>query len=249
LGPLLFLVFINDIGDKLTVPFFLFADDAKLLKQISEWSDCVTLQTNLDEIMNWCTRNKLSLNINKCQVMFFSLKKENIRFDYTLSLNLLNRPETVKDLGVIFDRKLSFTSHIDHVVSDSMKQLGFLIRNSRDFQSSRTLTMLFNAFVRSKLHYACIIWQPHHNIQAAKLEQIIRKFLKYLYLRDVGEYPPIGISQTYLLNRFDCVSFATSCKKALAIFAFKLLHNILDCSEILSQLAFKNSFRSTIKRR
>jgi hypothetical protein len=57
------------------------------------------------------------------------LKKENIRFDYTLSLNLLNRPETVKDLGVIFDRKLSFTSHIDHVVSDSMKQLGFLIRN------------------------------------------------------------------------------------------------------------------------
>jgi hypothetical protein len=210
---LLFLVFINDIGDKLTVTFFLFADDAKLLKQISEWSDCVTLQANLDEIMNWCTRNKLSLNINKCQVMSFSLKKENIRFDYTLSLNLLNRPETVKDLGVIFDRKLSFTSHIDHVVSDSMKQLGFLIRNSRDIQSSRTLTMLFNAFVRSKLHYACAIWQPHHNIQAVKLEQIIRKFLKCLYLRDVGEYPPIGIAQTYLLNRFDCVTFATSCKK------------------------------------
>jgi hypothetical protein len=248
LGPLLFLVFINDIGDKLTVPFFLFADDAKLLKQISEWSDCVTLQANLDEIMNWCTRNKLSLNINKCQVMSFSLKKENIRFDYTLSLNLLNRPETVKDLGVIFDRKLSFTRHIDHVVSDSMKQLGFLIRNSRDFQSSRTLTMLFNAFVRSKLHYACIIWQPHHNIQAAKLEQIIRKFLKYLYLRDVGEYPPIGIAQTYLLNRFDCVSFATSCKKALAMFAFKLMHNILDCSEILSQLAFNAGSRGTKSR-
>jgi hypothetical protein len=133
------------------------------------------------------TRNKLSLNINKCQVMSFSLKKENIRFDYTLSLNLLNRPETIKDLGVIFDRNLSFTSHIDHVVFDSMKQLGFLIRNLRDFQSSRTLTMLFNAFVRSTLHYACIIWQPHYNIQAAKLEQIIRKFLKYLYLRDVGE--------------------------------------------------------------
>jgi hypothetical protein len=97
--------------------------------------------------------------------------------------------------------------------------------------------------IRSKLHYACIIWQPHHNIQAAKLEQIIRKFLKYLYLRDVGEYPPIGIAQTYLLNRFDCVSFATSCKKALAIFAFKLLHNILDCSEILSQLAFNAGSR------
>jgi hypothetical protein len=194
------------------------------------------------------TRNKLSLNINKCQVMSFSLKKENIRFDYTLSLNLLNRPETIKDLGVIFDRNLSFTSHIDHVVSDSMKQLGFLIRNSRDFQSSRTLTMLFNAFVRSTLHYACIIWHPHYNIQAAKLEQIIRKFLKYLYLRDVGEYPPIGIAQTYLLNRFDCVSFATSCKKALAIFAFKLLHNILDCSEILSQLSFNAGSRGTKSR-
>jgi hypothetical protein len=80
LGLLLFLVFINDIGDKLTVPFFLFADDAKLLKQISEWSDCVTLQANLDEIMNWCTINKLSLNIKKCQViLFFEKGKYQIR--------------------------------------------------------------------------------------------------------------------------------------------------------------------------
>jgi hypothetical protein len=80
LGLLLFLVFINDIGDKLTVPFFLFADDAKLLKQISEWSDCVTLQANLDEIMNWCTINKLSLNIKKCQVIiFFEKGKYQIR--------------------------------------------------------------------------------------------------------------------------------------------------------------------------
>jgi ribonuclease P/MRP protein subunit RPP40 len=154
LGPLLFLIFINDIGDKLTVLFFLFADDAKLLNQIVKRPDCETLQANLD--VNWCTRNKLSLNINKCQVMSFSLKKVNIRFDYTLNLNLLNRPETVKDLSVIFDRKLSFTSHIDYVVSDSMKQLGFFIGKSRDFQSSRTLTTLFNAFVRSKFQYACI---------------------------------------------------------------------------------------------
>jgi hypothetical protein len=108
--------------------------------------------------------------------------------------------------------------------------------------------MLFNAFVRSKLHYACIIWQPHLKIQAAKLEQIIRKFLKHLYLRDVGEYPSIGIAQTYLLNRLDCVSFATSCKKALAIFASKLLHNILDCSEILSQFAFSAGSRGTKSR-
>jgi ribonuclease P/MRP protein subunit RPP40 len=133
LGPLLFLIFINDIGDKLTVLFFLFADDAKLLNQIVKRPDCETLQANLDEIMSWCTRNKLSLNTNKCQVMSFSLKKENIRFDYTLNLNLLNRPETVKDLSVIFDRKLSFTSHIDYVVSDSMKQLGFFYSNLAGF--------------------------------------------------------------------------------------------------------------------
>jgi hypothetical protein len=100
------------VTNQLCIPFFLFADNAKLLNQIAKRPDCETLQANLDEIINWCTRNKLSLNINKCQVMSFSLKKENIRFDYTLNLNLLNRPETVKDLGVIFDRKLSFTSHI-----------------------------------------------------------------------------------------------------------------------------------------
>jgi hypothetical protein len=52
----------------------------------------------------------------------------------------------------------------------------------------------------------------------------------------------------FLLNRFDCVSFATSCKKALAIFAFKLLHNILDCSEVLSQLAFNAGSRGTKSR-
>ena len=180
--------------------------------------------------------------------MSYSLKKRILFFNYALDAIILSRPETISDLGVIFDPKLSFASHINKLISDCMKTMGFIIRNARDFQNAHTITRLFKSFLESKLYYACLIWCPHHNIYVTNLERIIRKFLKYLSYREDGVYPPIGMPQQDLLNRYNFTSFLNTCKRFYMVFLFKLLNNGVDCPIILSQITFNVSSRSVLSR-
>mgnify|MGYP005983473333 CR=1 FL=1 len=248
LGPLLFLLFIDDITAGLNVSYSLYADDVKIFNKIATVEDCIKLQLNLNKITTWCDLNKLVLNKDKCRAMSYSLKKKMIFFNYALDAIILSRPETISDLGVIFDPKLSFASHINKLISDCMKTMGFIIRNARDFQNAHTITRLFKSFLESKLYYACLIWCPHHNIYVTNLERIIRKFLKYLSYREDGVYPPIGMPQQDLLNRYNFTSFLNTCKRFYMVFLFKLLHNGVDCPILLSQITFNVSSRSVLSR-
>ncbi|XP_063932848.1 uncharacterized protein LOC135144722 [Zophobas morio] len=231
LGPLLFLLFIDDITAGLNVSYSLYADDVKVFNKIATVEDCIKLHLNLNKITTWCDLNKLVLNKDKCRAMSYSLKKKIIFFNYALDAIILSKPETISDLGVIFDPKLSFASHINKLISDCRKTMGFIIRNARDFQNAHTITRLFKSFLESKLYYACLIWCPHHNIYVTNLERIIRKFLKYLSYREDGVYPPIGMPQQDLLNRYNFTSFLNT-----------------YCPIILSQITFNVSSRSVLSR-
>lgn len=65
LGPLMFLIFVNDLLGVIKSECLAYADDIKLFKRISDRSDCDTLQTDIDTIVDWCSRNRMSLNIKK----------------------------------------------------------------------------------------------------------------------------------------------------------------------------------------
>ncbi|XP_063900865.1 uncharacterized protein LOC135120487 [Zophobas morio] len=95
LGPLLFNLFINDLVAELNVPCLLYADDIKIFTIIRNPSDCETLQNNLDFVTKWCRMNKLPVNKNKCVVMSFGLKFDEILWNYTIKDFLLSRPENM----------------------------------------------------------------------------------------------------------------------------------------------------------
>ena len=95
--------------------------------------------------------------------------------------------------------KLSFNDHMNHVVTSSLKVLGFLIRNTKSFTDPKALMSLFYSLVRSKLEYASIIWSPFYNYQSLNLESVQQRFLEYLYFRTHAVYPPNGYSQQLLL--------------------------------------------------
>src|SRR3978361_2380636 len=75
LGPLLFLMYINDISEEIGVEFCLFADDLKVYKPIKSVEDCCQMQQTLNNLHRWCEQNKLRFNISKCFAMTVSLKK------------------------------------------------------------------------------------------------------------------------------------------------------------------------------
>ncbi len=118
LGPLLFLIFINDIGEILKdVSFLLFADDLKIYLRISSEQDHVRLQNAINALLNWCRLNKMHLNASKCKLMSFYRSRSPVKFLYKIHDEVLESCDTIKDLGITFDNSLSFNAHISSVVN------------------------------------------------------------------------------------------------------------------------------------
>jgi hypothetical protein len=119
----------------------------------------------------------------------------------------LARVESVVDLSITFDNKLSFVQHINVVVTKAFQAIDFIIRCSTHFRNIDTLT--YCAYVRSKLEYGSIIWDPSYQRYVDKVETIQRRFLKFLAFKTDGAYPERGYSQQNLLKRFDFLDLHT----------------------------------------
>lgn len=239
IGPLLFNIFVNDIIDNLEgVHALLYADDIKIFKTINNFSDCEALQNNLELLNEWCISNRLPLNLKKCNVMSFTRRTSMITYPYGIDDCILERQTTFNDLGVTFDQKLTFNFHVNNIVSSVYKTLGFIIRNSKDFSDTKTLCLLFNTFIRSKLEYCSVVWSPSYMHYSNELEKIQRKFLKFLSFKIDGTYPKQGFPQELLLQRFDQQYLSLRRKCNSVVFLQKLIDSTFDCPELLEQVNF-----------
>lgn len=236
LGPLLFSIFINDLPSILTSENLLFADDLKIYRKINAVTDCVLLQNDLVRLESWCNENKLYLNISKCKVCSFTLKINVILFDYTLNDSILERCNNIKDLGVHFDSKFSFTDHITIICKSAIRSLGFIIRNCNSFKNILALKSLYISLVRSKLDYCSLVWYPIYEIHHKALESVQRKFLKFLAFRVDGTYPMRGCDHLVLLNRFDMKSLKLRWNVFSLSFLYKLFNNKIDSPDLLSMI-------------
>lgn len=109
--------------------------------------------------------------------MTYARKQSIISYDYLMDTSTMPRVNTFKDLGVFFTSKLSFSDHIDMLIHKAYKKPGFIIRNTFNFSNPLALQYLFNSFVRSKLEYCAVVWNPHYEYQKSGLEMIQKKFL------------------------------------------------------------------------
>lgn len=113
LGSPLFNLFINDVADVLSTRKLLYVDDLKIFHQIGSEEDASFLQSNLDQFSKRCIiDNKLKLNLNKCYIVIYTRRQIPISYDYSITDTYLNRKQSLRDLGVIFDVKLTFVPHI-----------------------------------------------------------------------------------------------------------------------------------------
>ena len=238
LGPLLFLLFINDLADVIKSDKLLYADDCKVFKIVNSIEDCKSLQNDLDAIQNWCLSNHLFLNIGKCLVVTYSRKLSPIISHYLINNVNINRVGTVMDLGVLFDSELTFVPHIDNMVTKAYKVLGFIYRNAREFHQIRTLKILFFSLVRTRLEYGSVVWHSMYKVHIQKIESVQRGFLKFLAFRESGVYPSRGYCHSLLLSRFNIVSLNTRRIISHVRFLIHLINNKIDCIWLLSKINF-----------
>ena len=161
LGPLLFVIYINDMLDSVSSDGLLFADDTKVFRPISSENDALQLQSDINKLEAWTKIWLLRFNADKCHVLTIG-RFENIRHThrYKIGGNELEHVFEEKDLGVHVDAELSFEEHISAKVKKANQIMG-LIRRSFAYLDKKSFVKLFTALVRPHLEYAQSVWSPH----------------------------------------------------------------------------------------
>ena len=172
LGPLLFVIYINDLPENLQSQTLMFADDTKVFRQIVSENDSKLLQDDIDNLVAWTEKWLLSFNTDKCHVLTLG-KVENITHthQYKISDHVLEHVFDEKDLGVTFDSDLNFETHIASKVNKANSIAG-LIRRTFSFLDGPHFKRLYVSFVRPHLEYAQSVWAPHLKRHIDMLENV-----------------------------------------------------------------------------
>ena len=184
LGPILFILYINDIVDNLKTIAKLYADDTKLIAIIKQQLDVLMLQADLNEINSWTREWLIQLNIDKCKIMH--LGRSNPTFNYTInngsSTEPISKTTSERDLGVIMTNDLKANQQVAAACSKANAALGRLRRTFSNF-SVRSSRLLYTSLVRPHLEYANSVWNPCRSGDIARLEAIQRRATKSLALQ------------------------------------------------------------------
>ncbi len=173
LGPLLFLLHINDLPSRVTSRVRLFADDCLVYRPIHCANDQLEMQRDLDSLREWSDQWGMRFNPAKCNIMRFHRSKTPLERFYTLCDQVLAQVDDAKYLGVNLSHNLEWSSHIDAVASKSNQSLGFIRRNLNECPKELRQTAYFS-LVRSTLEYACTVWDPHLVKDINSLEKVQR---------------------------------------------------------------------------
>ena len=134
IGPLLFVVYINNIRDVCTSFMKLYADDAKLYRNVKSRQDVLSLQNDLNALFPWNKIWRMNFNISKCKFMS-TCRKVKIDFDYSINNNILSGVTKIIDLGITITTKLSWCENVKTVSSKAHSMVG-RIKRSVGFNSS-----------------------------------------------------------------------------------------------------------------
>lgn len=186
LGPLLFLIYINDITYvSRLLQEILFADDTSLISTLATFytfkpktqNDITTLSNRINaelaKITDWLNINKLSLNVGKTKLMIFHTPQRNMELFDTLSIKMnsipVKRVKSFNFLGIILNEHLTWTDHIAHLAQKINPVVGLLHRLKHQLPIN-TLKLIYNSLILSRLHYGNILWgrTPGNLIQLQK---------------------------------------------------------------------------------
>ncbi len=180
LGPLLFLIYINDLPEICTSSVKLFADDVKVYKSFSLTHECNTLKNDLSCINSWSTAWQLALAQQKCEVLH--LGKKNPRTKYHLSDTTLRDAQQIRDLGITMNPNFKFSTHCNIIAKKATQRSALLFRVFRT-QHLPSLVRSYKAYVRPLIEYGSCVWNPHLKMDVSRLERVQRYFTRRLFAR------------------------------------------------------------------
>lgn len=182
LGPVFFIMYINDLEWNIESNTYLFADDTKIYRHILTEMDHNILQKDIATLECWSNSWQLKIHPAKCKFMNVGKNRDDeyvYRVKDGANMSAMERVESEKDLGVTFDDRLSFGVHIVEKVNKANRMLG-LIRRSFYFLDEQSLVILYKAMVRPHLEFSQSVWSPHLLKFVDMIERVQRRATRLL---------------------------------------------------------------------
>ena len=181
LGPLLFLVFVNDLSEVVVnSQFAMFADDCKCAKLVSGLQDSNKLKKDLVNLCTWSLQWKLKFKEVKCVHLRCCKSKPIVDTSYSLNNCELSLSDHHKDLGVLISSDLTFSAHYDMIVRKAYRTIGLLRRTFSNRTCVKEKRLLYLTLVRSQLVHCSSVWRPHLLKHIEFLEGVQRRATKYV---------------------------------------------------------------------
>ena len=228
LGPVLFVLFINDLPEVVENTCSMYADDTKIYAPIRNDGDVTALQMDLDNLVCWADTWQLRFNASKCKTLH--LGKRNQEHSYSMRKHddtnrvILESTSMEKDLGVLVDNELRFTKHIVAQVNKANKILG-LIRRSYEYIDYTTMKQLFIALVRPHLEFAQTVWSPQYVQDQNLIERVLHRATKCVP----------GLNNLEYEDRLKKMKIPSMCYRRMRgdlIEVYKFMHHIYKCKNL-----------------
>jgi hypothetical protein len=226
LGPLFFLLYINDLPQCLnkTKPR-LFADDTNLTASGDSITDLETaVNSDLENLRKWLIANKLSLNVAKTEFMLIGSKamiKKNSdsRLNVFIENKQIKQVSECKTLGVIVDRHLSWKSNSENICKKITAGIS-AIRRVKPFVDKDTLISIYNAIVRPYFDYCCEVWDVFGESQSKRLQKLQNRAARIILNMSND------VNHSIALRALGWEPFKTERKKAKAKMMYKVLNKM-----------------------
>ena len=179
LGPILFLIFVNDLPSSVSSSLlYMFADDTKCVKHIMDLEDSRALQQDLNLLTSWSHDWNLLFNATKCVNLRFS-SGLSPGYPYCVSGQTIALKQCHRDLGIIMTWDLSWKNHHEYILSKAYKIFG-LRRTFSNVGCTLAKKTLYLSLVRSQLMYCSQIWRPQYLKGIQSLENVQRRATKFI---------------------------------------------------------------------
>ena len=197
LGPLLFVLFINDIYTNIDkdTNIALSADDTKIWRDINSEADCEILQNDINTLSTWSRNNKMSFHPDKCKALSIHDSRPDfvkiLPFPYcyyNINGNIIEFCENERDLGVLVSSNFRWDDQHNKILKKAHQMLGFTKRTCHFILDARKRRSLYLSLVRSNFEHGSIIWRPVTETEISDFEKLQKRALKWIFKEENMHY-------------------------------------------------------------
>ena len=221
LGPVLFLILINDIDSGIESFVSLFADDTRISRKVNNEEDVETLQDDLEKLYRWQEHNNMAFNSSKFEVLRYGSNtalKESTNYLTPGCEAIIEEKENLRDLGIIMSNDASFSSHVEHVCKKVKQKSGWILRT---FSSRQTwfLKFMWKSLVQGHVDYCSQLYFPNKSSDMEKIENLQR-----IYTRKIPEVSSLNYWER--LQKLKIYSQERRMERYRVIYIWKILEGI-----------------------